>query len=133
MRITKITIVNKQAIPENVNDLLLTFGHSLGLFSPRDKDKSCYRVFIVLVKALEVGIELTSDELALQTGLTRGTMIHHLNHLMAAGIVSNYRNKYFIAVGSLEELVDEMRASVNLLFNDISVLAKQIDKDLNLK
>lgn len=133
MRITKITIVNKQSIPENVNDLLLTFGHSLGLFSLRDKDKSCYRIFIVLVKALKMNVELTSDELALQTGLSRGTIIHHLNHLMSTGIVTNYKNRYFIPVNSLSELVDEMRSTVNELFDNIAVLAKRIDGDLDIK
>ena len=132
MRITKITIVNKQSTPDNVNDLLLAFGNSLGLFSLRDKDKSCYRIFIVLVKALKVGIELTSDELALQTGLTRGTVVHHLNHLMATGIVTNFRNKYFIPVKNLHELVEQMRASVNESFDNIGVLAKKIDADLEL-
>lgn len=132
MRITKITIVNKHSIPENVNDLLLAFGDSLGLFSARDKDKSCYRIFIVLVKALKLGVELTSDELALRTGLTRGTVIHHLNHLMATGIVTNYKNKYFIPVASLEELVQEMRSTLNNLFDDIELLAKRIDDDLDL-
>ena len=133
MRITKITIVNRQTVPDNVNDLLLAFGHSLGLFSLRDKDKSCYRIFIVLVKALKVGVELTSDELALQTGLTRGTVIHHLNNLMATGIVTNYKNKYFISVDNLEQLVEEMRSSVNKLFDNIGGLAKRIDRDIGLK
>ena len=102
------------------------------MFSLRDKDKSCYRIFIVLVKALKLRVELSSDELALQTGLTRGTVIHHLNHLMATGIVVNYRNKYSIAFDTLEELVTQMRASVNNVFDDISGLAKQIDNDLDL-
>ncbi|MCA9477771.1 MAG: winged helix-turn-helix transcriptional regulator [Nanoarchaeota archaeon] len=133
MRITKITIFNRQTVPDNVNDLLLAFGHSLGLFSLRDKDKSCYRIFIVLVKALKVGVELTSDELALQTGLTRGTVIHHLNNLMATGIVTNYKNKYFISVDNLEQLVEEMRSSVNKLFDNIGGLAKRIDRDIGLK
>lgn len=133
MRITKITIVNKQSNAQNINDLLLAFGDSLGLFSARDKDKSCYRIFIVLVNALRHDVELTSDELALRTGLSRGTVIHHLNHLMATGIVSNYKNKYFIAFDTFEELVENMRSSVNELFDDISVLAKRIDNDLRLE
>lgn len=132
MRITKITIVNKHSVPDNVNDLLLAFGTSLGLFSVRDKDKSCYRIFIVLLEALKVGIELSSDELAMQTGLARGTVIHHLNHLMATGIVTNYKNKYSITVNNLEELVVQMRTGVNDMFDDISVMAKQIDDDLDL-
>ena len=110
MRITKITILRERAVPKsNINDLLLSFGESLGLFSSRDKDKSCYRIFIILIKALKSNIELSSDDIADQTGLSRGTIIYHLNRLMAAGIVTNYRNKYFINQDTLHKLVEEMR------------------------
>lgn len=134
MRITKVTIVRERVRSQHsVNDLLLLLGQSLGLFSLRDKDKSCYRIFITLVKALKARVELTSDELAHQTGLTRGTVIHHLNRLMEAGIVTNYKNKYFIDYPSLEALVEDMRKTVNNALDDISSMAKRIDEVLNIK
>lgn len=133
MRITKITIINHSSKAQNINDLLLAFGNNLGLFGLRDRDKSCYRIFIVLVKALKLKLELTSDEIALQTGLTRGTIVHHLNNLMDAGIVTNYRNKYFIDVDNLTELVKDMRKNVDGFFNNLAVLADRIDEDLKLK
>jgi DNA-binding transcriptional ArsR family regulator len=98
----------------------------------RDKDKSCYRLFIVLVRALRMGVELTSDELAAQTGLSRGTVIHHLNRLMDAGIVTNYKNKYFINYSSLEEMIKDLQKGINLLLDDLSVVAKKIDDSLDL-
>ena len=111
---------------------MLILGQSLGLFSLRDKDKSCYRIFIVLVKALKINVELTSDELAAQTGLSRGTIVHHLNRLMGAGIVINYKNKYYINYSSLEEMVEDLRKSVNVLLDDVALVAKEIDSSLNL-
>lgn len=133
MRITKITLIRKKASTNrNINELLLRFGESLGLFSSRDKDKSCYRIFILLIKALKANLEMTSDEIAIQTGLTRGTVIHHLNHLMDTGIVTSDRNKYFLNVRNLEELVSQIRNSVNSVFDDIDLLAKDIDLILNL-
>jgi len=134
MRITKITIIQDNTRPKNnINDLLLLFGETLGLFSVRDKDKSCYRIFIVLIKALKQNTELTSDELARQTELTRGTVVHHLNRLMAAGIITNYKNKYFINYDSLEDLVKDMRAKVNEMLNNLEETAKKIDLTLDLQ
>jgi len=134
MRITKITILRERAVPKtNINDLLLSFGESLGLFSSRDKDKSCYRIFIILIRALKSNIELTSDEIAEQTGLSRGTIIYHLNRLMATGIVTNYRNKYFMNQDTLQELVIEMRKNINSMLDNVEETAKKIDASLNLK
>jgi DNA-binding transcriptional ArsR family regulator len=133
MKITKFTIIRQNTLPkQNLNEQLLLLGESLGLFSLRDKDKSCYRLFIVLVKALKLKVELTSDELALQTGLSRGTVVHHLNRMMDAGIVTNYKNKYFINYASLEEMVQDLRKGINLMLDDVSIVAKNIDKSLNL-
>ena len=134
MRITHFTIIREGAQPKNnINDLLLLFGERLGLFSLRDKDKSCYRIFITLVRALKQGVKLSSDELALQTGLTRGTVVHHLNRLLAAGIIINDSNKYYIPHDSLEDLVDDMRVQVSSMFDNLSLTAKEIDKALDLK
>jgi len=133
MRITKITIVKETENPKNnIKALLLLFGQALGLFSTRDRDKSCYRIFIVLVKALKAGVELSSDELAAQTGLTRGTIVHHLNRLMEAGIVTNYKSKYYINYETLEDLVEDMRTSVNAMIDEVKKTAKHIDKALDL-
>ena len=133
MRVSRVTIIREQTRSHNtINDLLLLFGQSLGLFSLRDKDKSCYRIFITLVRALRAKIELTSDELALQTGLSRGTVIHHLNRLMSAGIVTNYKNKYYINYDSLEELVKDLKQTVHSMLDDLETVAKDIDDGLNL-
>lgn len=133
MKITKFTIIRRNDAPkQNLNDKLLLLGESLGLFSLRDKDKSCYRLFIVLVKALKMKVELTSDDLALQTGLSRGTVVHHLNRLMEAGIVTNYRNKYFINYPTLKEMVDDLRKGINTMLDDVESVAKDIDSSLNL-
>ena len=134
MRITRITIVQESPkTSSSINELLLLLGSTLGLFSMRDRDKSCYRIFIILVKALKVKVELTSDELAVQTGLSRGTVIHHLNHLMDAGIVTNYKNKYFINYDSLEDMVEDMRKGVSIMFDNIGKVARKIDSTLELK
>jgi len=134
MRITKITIVKETPKPQNnINDLLLQFGETLGLFSSRDKDKSCYRILIILIKALKLKQELTSDEIASQSGLSRGTVVYHLNNLMSAGIVTSYRTTYQIGANDLEELVAKMRIGIDRMIDDLAQTAKKIDVALRIK
>ena len=72
MRFTRITIIRiKKPEQDHVNDELKYLGESLGLFSERDKDKSCFRIFIVLLKTLKTGQRVTSDEIADKTNRSR--------------------------------------------------------------
>jgi predicted transcriptional regulator len=134
MRFIRITII-RTGKPEkdNLNQELQYLGESLGLFSERDKDKSCFRIFIVLVKSLKTGRKLTSDEIADQTNLSRGTVIHHLNRLMESGIVVSQKNFYMLAVDSIEELVDMAKTNINKTFDNLKITARNIDKKLELK
>ena len=134
MRFVRITII-RTGKPEkdNLNQELQYLGESLGLFSERDKDKSCFMIFIVLVKSLKTGRRLTSDEIADQTNLSRGTVIHHLNRLMESGIVVSQKNYYMLAVDSIEELVDMAKNNIIKTFDNLKLTAKNIDKKLELK
>jgi len=134
MRFTRITIIRiRKPEQEHINDELKFLGESLGLFSERDKDKSCFRIFILLIKALKTGHKLTSDEIADSTNLTRGTIIHHLNRLMESGIVVNQKNHYMLAVDSMEELVELVKNNLTKTFDNLKPIARNIDKKLELK
>ena len=133
MRFIKITIIRtRKPERDNINEELQYLGYSLGLFSERDKDKSCFRIFIILLKALKSDTKLTSDEIASLTNLTRGTVIHHLNRLMEANIVVNEKSHYVLAVDNLEELVELARGNINKTIDTLKGVAKAIDKKLGL-
>ena len=133
MRFTRITIIRtRKPEKDSINEELQFLGNSLGLFSERDKDKSCFRIFIILVKALKVGQALTSDEIADRTNLTRGTVIHHLNRLMETGIVTSQRNYYMLAVENTEELVELVKQNLSKTCDNLKHIARNIDKKLEL-
>ncbi len=109
-RITIINIRKPQA--KSINEELQWFGTSLGLFNLRDKDKSCYRIFIELLKSAKLKEPLSSDDLAAHLRLTRGTVVHHLNKLMESGLVVTDKNKYTLRVNNLKELIGELERDI---------------------
>ncbi len=134
MRFTRITIIRTKR-PENeksnVNELLQWFGGTLGLFNLRDKDRSCFRIFIVLLKdAKGASRGLSSEDIADKTFLSRGTVVYHLNKLLESGLVEEQKNKYALKVKNLEELVEKVRGDVNQAFDALKQIGKDIDKKL---
>ncbi len=125
----RITLV---AIPiprdTEVNVELQWFGSSLGLFNLRDKDKSCFRIFVTLLKGARYGRSLTSDELAAMLGLSRGTVMHHVNKLMHSGIVLRQKNKYGLRMDRLTELIDEIKRDTQQIFGKLMDVAQDIEK-----
>ncbi len=129
----KITIIRiVRPVHRNLNEELQWFGTSLGLFSLRDKDKSCFRIFIELLKETKKKKALSSDELAGRLKLSRATVIHHLNKLFAAGMVVADRNKYYLRVENLGYLVDELRKDMDRMITDLKDVANEIDRALGL-
>ena len=134
MRFTKITIcrVSQETRRPDLNEELQHLGGALGLFNQRDKDKSRFRIFIALLKALKRGNVLSSDDLADALGLTRATVIHHLDGLMDAGIVENVRGGYQLRVDNMEELLDLIQTDINKTIADLKEVARNVDRELGL-
>jgi predicted transcriptional regulator len=129
----KITIVSlRKPLKGNLNDELQWFGNSLGLFGKRDKDKSCFRVFIELLKGSRMKRPFSSDELAFQLSLSRGTVMHHVNKLMESGLVINNNNRYFLRVDSLEEMIAELKRDLDRTCDSLRKVASEIDEKLGL-
>lgn len=133
IRSTKITI-NRIRKPkeQNLNDELQWFFQSLGLFGNRDKNKSCFRMTIVLLKSLRDNDGLTSDEISERVNLSRGTVVHHLHNLMGSGLVIKNRNRYMLKVDNLSELVDEIEQDLYKTMSNLKEVAQQIDDRLEL-
>jgi predicted transcriptional regulator len=133
MRFRRITII-QATMPgrADVNEQLQWLGGSLGLFNTRDKDKSCFRIFITLLKSAKEKKELSSDELAALTGLTRGTIVHHLNRLMAAGLVEAYKSKYALRVDTLEALIAKIDEDLDETMRSLREIAAELDSRLGL-
>jgi len=129
----KITIVNiRRPVQRNVNQDLQYLGNSLGLFNLRDKDKSCFRIFLELLKSAKAKKPLDSDEIAANLKLSRGTVIHHMNKLMEAGLVVHDKNNYMLRVDNLKMLVSELEKDIHRTLEDLKEVASGIDDWIGL-
>ena len=129
----RITIMSiRKPVQKNVNQELQWLGSSLGLFNLRDKDKSCFRVFIELIKNAKLGKPLSSDEIAYSLGLSRGTVVHHLNKLLDFGIVIEAERGYILRVSNLRDLINEVEKDLERTLDELREMAEEIDKSLGL-
>ncbi|MGM5482376.1 MAG: helix-turn-helix domain-containing protein [Nanobdellota archaeon] len=125
-----ISIIRMRKPASNdINEELQWLGASLGLFNLRDKDKSCFRIFIEMIKNTSRKSEpLSSDEIAYRLNLTRGTVIHHINKLISAGIVEKEGSRgYILRTDNISELIDEIEQDMKRTYDNIRKIAKQID------
>lgn len=129
----KITILKlSKPAKKDINHELQWLGHSLGLFNIRDKDKSCFRIFIELLKAAKQRQSLSSDDIAARLELTRGTIIHHINNLMNSGLVIQEKRRYTLRVEKLTSLIEELHRDLENACRNIKEVARDIDEWLGL-
>ncbi len=128
----RVTVVRiRKELSGNVNQELQWIGNSLGLFNLRDKDSSCFRVFITLVKRAKQNTPITSDDVAERLRLSRGTVVHHLNKLMESGIVVKERNGYLLRESNLQDMINDLQRDMEGVFSQLKNVAKEIDGKLS--
>ena len=132
IRSQRIIIVRNRPPKKQVNEELQWLGDSLGLFSLRDKDKSCFRIFLEIIKSAKHNSPLTSDELADKLDLSRGTVIHHINRMMESGIIIHQDGRYMLRVDNLSQLVQELRKDIDRTIDDMKEIAEDIDRWLEM-
>src|SRR3989338_2693408 len=127
----RIILINIKKQPtDNINQELQWMGTSLGLFNLRDRNSSCFRIFITLIKKAKKNEAISSDYIAEKLNLSRGTVVHHLTKLMEAGIVVREREGYVLRESSLQSLVRDLRQDVETMLSELRDVAQKIDEQL---
>lgn len=127
----RVTLIKlRKGDSSNINQELQWLGNSLGLFNLRDKDSSCFRLFITLVRTSKQGRPLSSDEIAEHLKLSRGTVIHHLARLIDSGIAVKEQKGYILREGNLRDVVKDLHRDMEAVFAELEDVAKEIDERL---
>lgn len=117
--------------PGNINDDIDYLCKSLGYFSQRDKQDTAGKIFRLFVReTCEPEKCLTSDEIADKLNLTRGAIVHHLNSFISAGIVVKEHNSYRLRSVSLQKSMEEIRADIDRIMEQMIKIAIEIDVKL---
>lgn len=126
----RITIINiRKGDARNINEELQWLGNSLGLFNLRDRDSSCFRVFITLVKSARQNKPVSGDEIAERLRLSRSTVLHHLARLMESGIVvKERRGGYILRERTMESLIKDVHQDMEGMFLRLQEVAKEVDE-----
>lgn len=133
MFVEKITIIRfRKPLKTTLNEELQWFGSSLGLFNLRDKDRSCFRVFIELLKAAKMQAPMSSDEIAKRLNLSRATVVHHINNLIERGMVLQIHDGYIMRTSNLKELMEELKRDSVKAYEELEHVAGQIDSMIGL-
>ena len=128
-----IIIKNKRKDLNDTNEVLQIFSNTLGLFNDRDRERSCFRIFVELVKAEKERERLSSDELAENANLSRATVIHHIEKLEDFGLIKERKHRYYLAKTNFEDLIDFLKKDMDDIFKDLKRQAKYLDKEIGLK
>lgn len=124
----EITIINSKKLENNeLNQEIQWISNCLGMFNKRDKEKSCFRIFINLLKEQN---PISSDEIAERSNLSRGTVIHHISKLRDSGIVIKKDKGYTLKTKNFEELIEEIEKDVFNTMKKIKEVSKRIDERL---
>jgi predicted transcriptional regulator len=107
--------------------------NSFGFITPRDQDKTAFKILKALVKAAKESKGLTSEELAELVEPTIGSVFYHLKKLMKAGLVVKLDSTYELRMNSLRATIEEIEKEISMTLADIKKVAEDIDNKIGLE
>lgn len=88
--------------------------------------------YIILRRIMRNANEgVTTAELVEELHSSRGTVVHHLNKLLRAGLIIRSGRRYVLRERNLEATIEEMKKDIERLFDELERIASQIDEGWN--
>ncbi len=106
---------------------------SLGFFEAIDREKTAAHIFRQVVAATEKAMPLTSTELAEKVGMSRGSVVNHLNNLQLSGLVVRHGRHYLSRSRSMVRIIEEIEEDIDRIFAKMKKTAREIDEEFGLK
>ncbi len=103
---------------------------SFGFLEPRDKQRTAYQILRTIVEAARQDGGISSDQLAEQIGLSRGTMVHHLNKLIKSGLVIHHEGQYKLRGRNFKTTIEEIKRDLSRIFENLQNVAETVDTAL---
>lgn len=115
----------------NFDEQLAWICASLGFFENVDKNKNAAQIFKEIFLSSSQGQVLTSTSIAQRVGMSRGSVINHLNKLKKAGLIEKGGKYYFTRHRSMQGILEEIEDDLTHIFNRMKRVAKEIDNNIS--
>jgi len=122
----------REPLENKLNEDIEWICSSLGFITPRDQDKTAFRILKALIQSAKEGGGLTSEELTEHVEPTIGSVIYHLKKLMNAGLVVKLDSTYELRMNSFLKTIEEVEKEITSALADIKKIAKDIDDKVGL-
>jgi len=129
---SKITL-HTVALPKEVGfeEKIAWICSSLGFFEKIDKGKTAATIFKEIYLAGMLGQVVTSTTIAEKIGMSRGSVINHLNNLLNAGLIEKGGKYYFARHKTMQGIIDEIEDDVLHTFSRMKRVSKEIDSEID--
>ncbi len=105
---------------------------SLGFLEPIDRKRTASAVFKEILRATEEGRRISSSGLAERVGMSRGSVVNHLNNLMRSGLIVRNGRFYSARSRSVYRTLEEIEADIQHVFSKMKGAALVIDRELGV-
>lgn len=130
----QIILVNiEKPKDENLEEDVTWLCNSFGLSSGRDTEKVSTRIMMDMLKMLSEEHRITSELLADSLEVRLARINHHLRNLIDSGIIYRKKRLLYLRGGSLKSAVQEMRKDSERIFDELEIMADEIDKKMGIK
>ena len=116
---------------EDFDEKIAWICSALGFFEKIDKGKSAATIFKEIYLAGVLGQVLTSTVIAERIGMSRGSVINHLNNLVNAGLIEKGGKYYFTRHKTMEGIITEIEDDMLHVFSRMKRVAKEIDSGID--
>jgi len=117
----------------NLHDDIDWLGESFGFSAGRDTDKITAKILQNLLEDIGKEGSTSTEQLSNNLDIEIQRVNYHLRTLVDSGFICREKRLIVLRQGSVKAAVDEMRKDASRMFDNLSVIAEEIDKSLGLK
>jgi len=118
---------------KSLEEDLLWLCNSFGFSSGRDTENTSTRIIFSLLDKLSNNEITSSEALAEDLEMKISRVNHHLRNLNDSGLLYRKKRLIYLRGGSLKAAVKEMRKDSERIFDELEIIAGEIDSRIGIK
>jgi len=130
----QIILKNLQKPKEiSLNEDIDWLGESFGFSCGRDTEKITSQILKSVLQEVAADGSTSTEKISDELDLEVQRVNYHLRTLVDSGFLYREKRLIFVRQGSVKAAVEEMRKDANRIFDGLSIIAEEIDKELGLR